>query len=102
LGINENYYTDALILLIKIMLFSKFHYPKVSNWSHFHMKSGVPVCGGVAAAQKPGRYSSEPYTLNITRHPRPLGLSVWRSVALDGGDDFFTRQLLETPGPYFA
>jgi len=38
LGFNQNYYTFALILLIKIILCSEFHWTKFINYECFHMR----------------------------------------------------------------
>ena len=40
LGFNQNYYTIALLLLIKIVLCSKFPWTKFINYKCFHMGSG--------------------------------------------------------------
>jgi len=44
LGSNQNYYTFALILLIKIVLCGKFHRTKFIHYKCFHMKSRQRVC----------------------------------------------------------
>ena len=39
LGVNQNFYTFASILLIKMVLCSKFYATKFINFKWFHMKS---------------------------------------------------------------
>ena len=43
LGFNQNYYTFTLILLIKIVLCSKFPSTKFINYKCFEMKSSPPL-----------------------------------------------------------
>jgi len=48
LGFNQNYYTFAWILLIKIVLCSKFHWTKLINYKCFHMNSSSANRPGIA------------------------------------------------------
>jgi len=62
LGFNQNYYTFALILLIKIVLCSKFPGTKFINYKLFEMKFGEP--GLFSAPESPALFRT-PQHVNL-------------------------------------